>query len=204
MQDSRKQHPWPTMAHGRFQERRTDSGVRALETTHLSDEMRILTVRQPWAWAIIHGGKDIENRVRNIAGGYRGPIAIHVAQQVDLAAFSGRSAPLTAAATAFNESNTDVLKSGPWHADRGAIIGVVDLVDVHRAARHYEPIEDTPWVMECTDRPCCTPWGEREVEHLMLANPRALAEPIPYKGALGLRRLDEATIARIRGQLGES
>lgn len=41
--------------------------------------MRILTVRQPWVWAIIHGGKDVENRVRNIAGSYRGPVAIHVA-----------------------------------------------------------------------------------------------------------------------------
>lgn len=45
--------------------------------------MRILTVRQPWAWAIIHGGKDVENRVRNIAGDYRGPIAIHVGLQHD-------------------------------------------------------------------------------------------------------------------------
>jgi hypothetical protein len=25
-------------------------------------EVRVLTVRQPWAWAIIHGGKDAENR----------------------------------------------------------------------------------------------------------------------------------------------
>lgn len=41
--------------------------------------MRILTVRQPWAWAIIHGQKDVENRVRNIAGDYRGPVAIHTA-----------------------------------------------------------------------------------------------------------------------------
>ena len=33
--------------------------------------MRVLTVRQPWAWAIIHGGKTIENRSRNVAGKYR-------------------------------------------------------------------------------------------------------------------------------------
>ena len=42
-------------------------------------QMRVLTVRQPWAWAIIHGGKDVENRTRNLAGAYRGPVAIHVA-----------------------------------------------------------------------------------------------------------------------------
>jgi hypothetical protein len=27
--------------------------------------LRALTVQQPWAWAIIHGGKDVENRGRN-------------------------------------------------------------------------------------------------------------------------------------------
>jgi hypothetical protein len=26
--------------------------------------VRALTVRQPWAWAIIYGGKDVENRRR--------------------------------------------------------------------------------------------------------------------------------------------
>lgn len=39
--------------------------------------MRALTVQQPWAWAIVYGGKDVENRTRNIAGAYRGPLAIH-------------------------------------------------------------------------------------------------------------------------------
>ena len=29
----------------------------------MSPPNKALSVRQPWAWAIIHGGKDIENRV---------------------------------------------------------------------------------------------------------------------------------------------
>ena len=44
--------------------------------------MRALTVRQPWAWAIIHGGKDVENRVRSL-GPYRGPVAIHAGLALD-------------------------------------------------------------------------------------------------------------------------
>jgi hypothetical protein len=156
----------------------------------MADKLRILTVRQPWAWAIIHGGKTIENRVRNIAGSYRGPVAIHAAQHatdyVGWLAF-GASDPA---------GHNPVGRIGTTDI-RGAIIGVVDLVDVHRAARHYEPIEGTPWVMECTDKPCCAPWGQREMEHLKLANPRPLSEPIPYKGALGLRRLDDETTARV-------
>ena len=37
--------------------------------------MKAITVRQPWAWAIVHGGKTIENRA--LAWSYRGPLAIH-------------------------------------------------------------------------------------------------------------------------------
>ena len=29
--------------------------------------MLALSIRQPWAWAIIHGGKDVENRSENVA-----------------------------------------------------------------------------------------------------------------------------------------
>lgn len=37
--------------------------------------MKALTVKQPWAWAILHAGKDIENR--NWRTHYRGPLIIH-------------------------------------------------------------------------------------------------------------------------------
>lgn len=37
--------------------------------------MKALSVRQPWAWAIIYAGKDIENRSRCTR--HRGPVAIH-------------------------------------------------------------------------------------------------------------------------------
>jgi ASCH domain len=40
-----------------------------------TDEAPVLTVRQPWAWAIIHGGKDVENRSWRTK--YRGPLLIH-------------------------------------------------------------------------------------------------------------------------------
>lgn len=40
--------------------------------------MRALSIRQPWAWAIIHAGKDIENRSWSTS--YRGPVLIHAAK----------------------------------------------------------------------------------------------------------------------------
>jgi hypothetical protein len=42
-----------------------------------------LSIRQPWAWAVIHAGKDIENRSwkpGNPGLKFRGPVAIHAAQ----------------------------------------------------------------------------------------------------------------------------
>jgi|SRR5262245_474202 len=47
----------------------TDAGGRSREP------IRVLSVRQPWAWAIIAGHKDIENRSQRTS--YRGRIYIH-------------------------------------------------------------------------------------------------------------------------------
>ncbi len=38
-------------------------------------DVRLLTVRQPWAWAIVHSTKRIENRSWSTP--YRGPLLIH-------------------------------------------------------------------------------------------------------------------------------
>jgi hypothetical protein len=40
--------------------------------------MKALSIRQPWAWAIIYAGKDIENRTW--ATTYRGPVLIHASK----------------------------------------------------------------------------------------------------------------------------
>lgn len=42
--------------------------------------MKALSVRPPWAWAIAHAGKRIENRSRRTT--YRGPIAIHASKKL--------------------------------------------------------------------------------------------------------------------------
>jgi hypothetical protein len=40
--------------------------------------MIALSIRQPWAWAILHAGKDIENRKWTTT--FRGPLLIHAAK----------------------------------------------------------------------------------------------------------------------------
>lgn len=137
--------------------------------------MKALTVQQPWAWAIIHGAKNIENRTALWL--YRGQLAIHAGKR-----WSDRGATdprvIGSWLDAYPSSRTRELTAHLMR-DGGVILGVVDLVDVH------------------PDAGCCRPWGEsayvehggttrRRVTHLVLENPRSLAEPIPCTGALGL------------------
>jgi hypothetical protein len=42
--------------------------------------MRVISIRQPWAWLIIHAGKDIENR--DWCTNFRGPVAIQASKYV--------------------------------------------------------------------------------------------------------------------------
>lgn len=128
--------------------------------------MRAITVRQPWAWAIMHGGKDVENRTRNIAGSYRGPLVIHAAK-------TGAS---------FDSTHPTLWPFDARHVF-GVALGVVDLVEVHNgdciAIETYREGFEQRIEM-------CSPWAEGNRHHLILANPRPFPEPIPYKGALGL------------------
>lgn len=125
-------------------------------------------MQQPWAWAIVQGGKDVENRTRNIAGEHRGTIAIHAGLRTSPL---GWASPLIEAAT----MDASYFGDDPApYAARGAVIGVVDLVGVHEERLG-----------------CCPPWGERShdgsrVVHLELERPRVLAVPVPCRGALGL------------------
>lgn len=84
--------------------------------------MFALTVRQPWAHAIIHCWKDIENRTWSTD--YRGPLAIHAGKVYDE---EGR--------LFMQRQNLHV----PDDLISGAIIGVVDLVDCTHT------VSDSPW-----------------------------------------------------------
>ena len=148
--------------------------------------MRAITVRQPWAWAIIHGGKDVENRNRNIAGKYRGPVAIHAGLAVVEAIVEDH--PLRdalSAAVLASRRRVDLY--------RGFVIGVVDLVDVHP--------DCTESVEGFGHTPTCSPWAMPDHHHMLLANPRPLFEPIASTGRLGLWTLPDDVEAAVLAQI---
>lgn len=137
--------------------------------------MRIMTVRPPWSSAIIHGNdqvpaKNVENRTRNIAGSYRGLVAVHSGLAFDEEAFDKPTGPLS---DWFNW-----VTDGDMWMNRG------------HSARGDEPCGG-----------CCSVWAEHDTVHLVLANPRPLRVPIPFKGGLGLRRLDADTVALIEAEI---
>jgi hypothetical protein len=137
----------------------------------MSATLRVLTVRQPWAWAIIHGGKDVENRVRSL-GPYRGPVAIH-AGVGPFAKDNDASRALRAAHG--TEVGTELVF--------GAVIGVVDLYGVHEDCS--EPVEGYGY------GPVCSEWAMTDHHHLCLGDPRPLERPIPATGRLGLWHPDD-------------
>lgn len=149
--------------------------------------MRILTVRQPWAWAIIYGQKDVENRSRNIVGSYRGPVAIHVSKTLVPPGDAWWQAAKAGMDTAAVKEDLDL----------GHIIGTVEIVDVHRHSdllgcyRPADVLGWVPWDGSDASTPgweprACSPWAIVDNHHIVLANPQPFAEPIPAKGKLGL------------------
>ena len=76
--------------------------------------MKAVSVRQPWAWAIVAGHKPIENRGRRTH--HRGPLLIHASKKYDR---SGHH---------FIEDALGI--QVPDDLPSGGIIGQADLVDV--------------------------------------------------------------------------
>lgn len=143
----------------------------------MSEPMRVLTVRQPWAWAIFHG-KTVENRSKNVFGAYRGPVAVHAGQGYDADAWDDIYLIDRDTYHAGHSTDNSVMP--------GVILGVVELVDVHHGMSE-----------DCDCRYDSDNWPDIERWHGVLKNPRELATPIPYKGALGLRRLPADVEAQV-------
>ncbi|MFB4306914.1 hypothetical protein [Actinomadura sp. GTD37] len=148
-------------------------------------EIRGLTIRQPWAHAIAHHQKTIENRGWTTA--YRGLIAIH------------------AAASAGPRDEWE------YAADRVAALASVPIRDVEDGMRTRSAIVAVAYLsgicstsygiphgvgLACE----CGPWAMPRQRHLHLIGVRALERPLPCKGALGLWRVPPAVAVELEEQ----
>jgi hypothetical protein len=124
--------------------------------------LKAISVRQPWAWLLIHGGKDVENRSRPT--NFRGRVAIHASKGLHradwydaLMLIRERGIPAPIEGGGYEIPCRDEL-------DLGAIIGTVEIVDCVTAS-------SSPWFSG--------PYG------YVMRNPQPCG-PIQAKGALGL------------------
>lgn len=114
-----------------------------------------ISIRQPWAWLIMHGGKDIENRSWRTA--FRGKVLVHAAMGMT------RNEFIEAQAYVWNFNPELALEMDRRKLERGGIIGEVEISNcVLRSV--------SPWFVG--------PWG------FVLANPRPLPFRA-CRGALG-------------------
>ena len=138
----------------------------------MGEPMRALTVQPPWSDAIAHGTKRVENRTWGIPERFLGQVtAIHAGRQAD----HGARPPQ-------GESFRLPLPAIP----RGAVVAVAALT---RSC--------VPW--ECRGE--CSPWAVPGQDHWHLADVRALPEPVPCRGMLGLWRLPPDVEKLVREQL---
>lgn len=77
---------------------------------------KVLSVRQPWAWLIVHGYKDIENR--SWRSNYRGECFIHAPQAFDSGGYKW-----------VRRRFPKIKMPQPSEFERGGIIGKVEIVD---------------------------------------------------------------------------
>lgn len=87
---------------------------------------RALSIQQPWAWLIVQGYKDIENR--DWKTHYRGPFYVHAGKRFDKVGYE-----------AVRHDFPQVLLPEIHEFERGGIVGAVTLVDcvVARASRWF-------------------------------------------------------------------
>ncbi|MBX8557052.1 ASCH domain-containing protein [Pseudomonas cichorii] len=92
--------------------------------------MKALTIRQPWAWLIVHAGKNVENR--SWRSHYRGRFLVHAAKGMTRREYEE--------AKEWSSACGAIEIPAFGRLERGGVIGSVELVDVLDHS-------DSPWFM---------------------------------------------------------
>jgi hypothetical protein len=129
--------------------------------------MKALSLTQPWAWLVLHGGKNIENRRWNTQ--FRGEFLLHAAKGMKRADYESAQ-QLADQLLGYQFAHDMPL---PEQLERGGIVGVAELFDV------VPPEKDLPESFRGSIR-----WHFPEQFGFRLRNVRPLPF-LPCKGALG-------------------
>ena len=123
--------------------------------------LKVLSVRQPWATAILHMGKDVENRVWKTQ--YRGELYIHASLYKPKPKDFEALAQILGTSAQKARNKFYLCGSSDYY---GYIIGKVYLDNI---------INDSQSI-----------WGVSTQYHWLISSPEVLDNPIPAKGKLGI------------------
>lgn len=140
------------------------------DVTAPADTLKCLSIRQPWAWLILGGHKDIENR--DWTTSYRGPVLIHAGAVIDNEWFNHRTGCPTNA-----------------HPMR-------DLAPDDMPARHDYPIKSIVGMATLADvvEHSTSQWFVGRYG-FVIRDARPFEKPIPYSGSLKLFDVDREVVA---------
>lgn len=126
--------------------------------------MKAISIRQPWAWLILHAGKDIENRPRN--WNFRGKLYVHASKRMTLDEYESAEFFISDITHLGEPITLPPLKE----LQLGGIVGTIEVTDCVETS-------ESPWFNG--------PFG------LVLKNPAPLPF-VPFTGQLGLFSADLA------------
>ena len=134
--------------------------------------MRALSIRQPWAWAILCAGKRIENRAWERGPGFMvgQTFLLHAAKGCTVDEYENAALSMQLASGV----ETPPLRT----LTRGAIVGRARLVGF---ARISETSRD--------------PWAVPGALGLWLSDVERITSPIPFKGALGFFEVPDGLLS---------
>lgn len=145
--------------------------------TDTSKRLPALSIRNPYAWAIIHAGKDIENR--DWPTNVRGEFYIHAAKGMSRAEYQDFEAFYN---TLWRQNKSLPMLPPPAQLVKGGIVGKAKLVDCVKQ-------HGSPWFFG---------------KYGFVIEDAEPVEFVPYKGQLGFFDIDPAELDILREKARQS
>lgn len=139
--------------------------------------MKALSIRQPWAWLICAGYKDVENR--SWPTEFTGRIYVHASKTQD--DYDGMKGEIQA--IVYRQTGKPLSGGFFYNMTKGAVIGEVDITG------HIIGIVGSP-----------SPWYDNTdgMYGFTLSNPKLYRYPVECRGQLGFFNLPDSVISALK------